>query len=283
MQQIISLLKLIRVHNCLIAAVGVWLGGYLNNGSPFSDDLLLASIAMALICAAGNAMNDFFDVEIDRVNHPARPLPREEIPLYLALQAALILFLFGLVVSLLVNIYVFVIVLGCALLLLIYNLGLKKIAVWGNLIVAVLGGLAFITGGAAVSWETCWNIPGPIVPAVFAILFHLGREWVKDRADLKGDTRAGYCTLPMILSPGSFLFAVAVPFAGLICLTLIPVYYQWYGLAYGIIVVGLVNLPLIITIIYLIFSRREERFKLSGQVMKVLMLFGLLAFFLGNN
>ena len=58
-----------------MAGVGVWLGGYLSGLEGGEIRLLLASIAAALVCGAGNALNDYLDIEVDRVNHPGRVLP----------------------------------------------------------------------------------------------------------------------------------------------------------------------------------------------------------------
>ncbi|MCK4529793.1 MAG: UbiA family prenyltransferase, partial [Candidatus Marinimicrobia bacterium] len=45
--------------------------------SPFPSiwRLLLTIICVTFITAAGNALNDMCDIEIDRINKPNRPLP----------------------------------------------------------------------------------------------------------------------------------------------------------------------------------------------------------------
>ena len=71
----LALFRLIRVHNALMAGVGVWLGGFLAGMEGGEWRLILASISATLVCGAGNAFNDFKDIEVDRINHPRRPLP----------------------------------------------------------------------------------------------------------------------------------------------------------------------------------------------------------------
>ncbi|MFH2036042.1 MAG: UbiA family prenyltransferase, partial [Candidatus Zixiibacteriota bacterium] len=124
--------------------------------------------------------------------------------------------------------------------------------------------------------------PGPIIPAVFAFLFHLGREWVKDMADLDGDKSAGYRTLPMILSRRAMLAIITILYSILISTTLIPIYLEWYNTKFFITAVFLVDIPLIIAIIYSWFSKDNNRLKILGSILKLLMAIGLAAFIMGK-
>ena len=176
MQIIYSLLRLIRVHNCLLAGVGVWMGWYLTGLNTGKTDALLASLAAALVCGAGNAFNDYIDIEIDRINHPARPLPKGDIPAYLAVLTMLIFNVIALVLGIMVNAAVFLVVAVAVVLLLVYNLNLKKQPLSGNITVSLLGGATFIVGGLTVNMSYVGVLPGPLVPAVFAFIFNICRE-----------------------------------------------------------------------------------------------------------
>ena len=79
MSRLIDTLRLIRVLNCLLASAGVWIGAHLTWIVPAYYGPMVASIAAFLICAAGNAMNDLVDVEVDRTNHPQRVLVKERL------------------------------------------------------------------------------------------------------------------------------------------------------------------------------------------------------------
>ena len=78
-----GLLRLARPGNCVMSAVGVGIGGLVAVHSAawgeFAWPLLWAGAAAAAFTAGGNALNDVYDRETDRVNHPERPLPAGEV------------------------------------------------------------------------------------------------------------------------------------------------------------------------------------------------------------
>src|SRR5438132_12804893 len=80
-----GLLRLARPLNCAMAAVGVGIGGIVAVGSQawgsLALPLVLAGVAAASFTAGGNALNDLYDREPDRVNHPTRPLPSAQLRL----------------------------------------------------------------------------------------------------------------------------------------------------------------------------------------------------------
>jgi geranylgeranylglycerol-phosphate geranylgeranyltransferase len=274
---------LIRLHNCILAGVGVWMGWYLTSSdSPHHLKILLASVAAALVCGAGNTLNDYLDIKADRANHPNRPLPRGDLPPYLAVLTTFIFNIIAIAIGFLIDWSVLLIIVCAIVLLVLYNFKLKKMPLVGNLAVSVLGGATFIVGGLIES-GSLGPLPGAIVPAVFAFLFHLGRELIKDVADLEGDLKADYRTLAAMLPIGNLLNLIMIVFATLIALTLIPVYYEWYRPIFAYIVCYIVNIPMLMIIFFLYKSRNKNRFGLAGNLMKGLMLLGLLAFYLGKK
>ena len=74
MRRIIAMYKLSRPFNALSGALAVILGGYVARTGEWLN-VLLAAVVTILITAAGNAWNDYLDVEIDRINQPQRVLP----------------------------------------------------------------------------------------------------------------------------------------------------------------------------------------------------------------
>jgi len=266
-----------------MAGVGVWLGGYLANDAEKSVEIFLASLSAALVCGGGNAVNDYLDIESDRLNHPNRPLPKGDLPPYLAILTALIFNIAAIIIAAMINSTILMIVIGSIILLTAYNFRLKKLPLMGNLTISILGGATFIVGGLAVNAASIAILPGPVVPAFFASLLHLGREFIKDIADFEGDMKVNCKTLLSILSQNSIMIILSVLYAVLVILTLVPVYLDWYRQAYGYIAFLLVDIPIIIILIYLWLSRSKSRFSKGGSVLKLLMLFGLFAFLLGKN
>jgi 4-hydroxybenzoate polyprenyltransferase len=83
--RITAYLQLIRLPNVLTAAADS-LAGWLLVGGSLSEPkrwLPLVSASMVLY-ASGTALNDVFDIEIDRAERPGRPLPSGRVPITLA-------------------------------------------------------------------------------------------------------------------------------------------------------------------------------------------------------
>ncbi len=280
---IIPILRLIRIHNCLIAGVGVWMGWYLAGDVYYEINIYLAALAAAFVCGAGNAFNDLVDIETDRINHPTRPLPNMELPPYIAVLLAIVLNITAIILAAVVNWKVLIVVIFAETLLLAYNVTLKKLPLWGNISVSLLGALTFISGSLIRENPDLLSLPGPMVPAVFAFLFHFGRELVKDVQDQKWDSAASFRTLPSIIHRWLVHIIIGFLFFGVILLTLIPISNNWYASHFNDIVIYLVDLPLALLTIYLFAGKRPERYKVTSNILKVLMLAGLIAFYLGKN
>ena len=71
-------LAALRSLNCLMGSIAAVIGGFVSApllSSSLIYPLSLASIAVFLIIGGGNSINDYFDVEIDKINRPNRPVP----------------------------------------------------------------------------------------------------------------------------------------------------------------------------------------------------------------
>lgn len=283
MRRLFFLLKLIRLHNCLLAGIGVWLGGYLTAAYIHDYKLTLAALAAALVCGAGNAVNDFLDIEADKINHPLRPLPRGDLPLYIAILIAAAFNIAALVLAALINWAVLGVVFIAIIVLLAYNFSLKKMPLWGNLAVSVLGGLTFLAGALVYGHTEILALPGPLVPAIFAFLFHFGRELIKDIQDRRGDSRANFRTLPMIAKRRNIIALITLVYLLLICLTFVPMWSRWYNMTFNLMVIFLVDWPLLGSVFYLLLSSQVRRFRIVSGILKILMILGIIAFFLGKK
>lgn len=146
----------------------------------------------------------------------------------------------------------------------------------------MLGGATFIMGALAGGAGAAAEVPGAIIPAVFAFLFHFGREIIKDIADIEGDRAAGLKTTPLIVSSEAALMVTTIIYVILIISTVLPIWLEWYGLIYGIIVLMLVDIPLLLILFLLWKSSRPVRFSAAGRYLKFVMLPGLAAFLLGK-
>ncbi len=183
----IGYIRLLRPGNGVMGAVAVMVGGFLVLGrTGYPQDLLmnlaLAMLAAFLILGAGNAVNDYFDIESDRVNRPKRPIPSGQVGKGNALAFSIILFLIGIIISWFINWACFAIALINSLILIAYSRRLQDKILLGNIAISYLVGSTFLFGGASVG-----DLTLPLLLMLLAGLSNLGREIVKDLEDIEGD------------------------------------------------------------------------------------------------
>jgi len=71
-----GLLELTRPVNVIAAGVLAFIGSFVAGGVTEEPIAVAAAVgATALAVGAGNAINDYFDREIDRINQPERAIP----------------------------------------------------------------------------------------------------------------------------------------------------------------------------------------------------------------
>ena len=202
-----GLFELTRPVNAIAAGVLTFIGAFVAGGALASPVPTGVAVA-ATVCAtgAGNAINDYFDREIDAINNPERPIPRGDVVPRLALVFSAILFVvaLALVVALLPLLAVVIAVVNL-LALITYTEIFKGLPGVGNALVAYLGGSTFLFGGAAVG-----ELGAPaIVLAALAALSTLSREVIKDVEDVAGDREEGLNTLPIAIGERRSLVVAA--------------------------------------------------------------------------
>lgn len=187
-------LEILRPFNCLMAAAASIIGLLIAGGRDLETGALIF-LAVFLVTGAGNAVNDYYDREIDRVNRPGRPIPSGRISPRGAMAWSSVLFLSGCVLAALVNQICLAIGILNSLLLFFYARNLKATPLAGNVCVAYLTGSTFIFGGAAFGLE---GIYSNFVPFSLSLLATMSREIAKDIEDLEGDRQGGARTLPIL-------------------------------------------------------------------------------------
>ena len=191
---------MLRPLNMLLFFAGVALGAVLAAGSEaFAGSngprVAMTMLSAALIGGAANAINDVYDLAIDRINRPARPLPAERVTLQAARRLWAVLTVLGVLLGFVVSPLHGGIALGAAGLLWLYSARLKRTPGWGNVVVAFILFLAIGYGGLAAR-PTALGIV--LIGATFAFLTTLAREGAKDIEDAVGDAAEGARTLPLV-------------------------------------------------------------------------------------
>jgi geranylgeranylglycerol-phosphate geranylgeranyltransferase len=142
------------------------------------------------ICAYSMAVNDVYDIEVDRVNRPERPLPSGRVSQAGAARISVVALLAGVACSVLsLNPWAVLIALFYAFLSWLYNSRAKKAGIAGNLIVASSLAIPFIYGGVVAGG----NVTGSLLlmMALTSFFSGVGREIVKAMADVEGDAKRG--------------------------------------------------------------------------------------------
>jgi geranylgeranylglycerol-phosphate geranylgeranyltransferase len=243
-------------------------------GDFFRWPVLLAGAALALVSAGGYVINDYFDIEIDRINRPDRPLPAGRLQPWQALVWALVLCAAGTIVALAVNLTCGGIAATVTMLLFVYSAWLKRTVLAGNLAVSIAAASAFIFGGAAAG-----DMVPALIPGALAFCFHLGREIIKDLEDMQGDRALQARTLPVVAGETAGRWAVTVVFALLMIVTVLPYWFHIYGLYYLYAVVLGVDI-ILVSLLFLIWQSRN--YGKASRILKVDMIVGLVAVCLGK-
>jgi len=170
-----------------------------------------------------------------------------------------------------------IIVIATIIILYIYSSTLKKLPLFGNVTIALLTGLAFIYGGFASG-----NPVSAIVPAEFAFLINLIREIVKDIQDIEGDTKAGVITFPIKFGFQRSKILILIITFSLILYTLYPFITELYKIEYFIVVMVFVNPLLILSLKFLFDSKKENNLTVVSNMLKLNMVLGLIAIYLGK-
>ena len=184
----------IRSENCFMAALGVAVAVFVaSSGVDYANaPFWLAVLSVFVITGAGNAINDYFDREVDKHNAPQRPIPSGNLSPEFVLWFSLGLFLSGILAAWFINPWCFLLATINSILLILYAWKFKGTVLLGNLLVSYMTASVFIYGGLVVGSVF-------VILFLFAIAFlvNLGREIIGDVEDMKGDKKAGLKTLPL--------------------------------------------------------------------------------------
>jgi geranylgeranylglycerol-phosphate geranylgeranyltransferase len=225
-----------RPINSFVAGLAAIVAYLIDTGTVIPESLLLFFI-VALITAAGNVINDFFDAEIDAINRPDRPIPSGAVSRGVARGFAVTLFLAGILVSFYTNFLCIGITIFNALLLIAYAAKLKTTPLIGNIVVAYLSASIFLFGGALNGLDGLVRII-PIAAITFFAM--LSRELLKDAEDVEGDRAGGADTVPIRIGIKKTTEFALITTVLAVLASFIP--YLWWGAWYlgGIIAVDII-------------------------------------------
>jgi geranylgeranylglycerol-phosphate geranylgeranyltransferase len=277
MKKLKAICLILRPINFIITFFAVIISGSIySSGGRLELKIILAAFAMAFACSAGNIINDIYDLEIDKINKPKRVLPEQILSIT---NAKLLYFLFfsaALILGALNGMFSFAFILFVEVVIFLYSDTLKKIVLIGNVVVAMLTASALIYGTLIAG-----NLSAGLIPAIFAFFVNFIRELIKDMEDLEGDTLYSIITFPIkygMINASRLIYGLIIT---VIIITALPFYLNIYKVEYFIIIMVIVN-PIFVYVIKLMQeSKDKNNLNKASSLIKLNMVFGLLAILLG--
>ncbi|TYT60856.1 geranylgeranylglycerol-phosphate geranylgeranyltransferase [Natrialba swarupiae] len=227
-----GLVELTRPVNVIAASVLTFIGAFVAGGDLAQFDVVAAVAATGLAVGAGNAINDYFDREIDRINQPDRAIPRGAVSPRTALVFSVFLFGMAVALALMLPWQALAIAAINLVALVAYTEFFKGLPGVGNALVAYLVGSTFLFGAAAVE-----RIEPSVVLFVLAAIATLTREIVKDVEDVEGDREEGLNTLPIAIGERRALQVAAALLVVGVLASPVPYVLGYFGIAYLVLVV----------------------------------------------
>lgn len=296
-----SILNLIRWKNLLIIALVQVLIKYALF-QPFNIDITLDGFGFSLlvistlcIAAAGNIINDIYDIDTDLINKPNKVIVSKSISEPKAFNMFLLLTILGVCIgfylSNLINKIGFsAIFIFTSALLYVYTTSLKQTILIGNIIVSVLIAMSIIIVGLfdllpAITPEnqhiqlTMFKIL--LNYALFAFMINLLREIIKDIEDIEGDTKAVMRSLPIVIGKNrttKVLFGLSfIPLIAVVYYVVTHLYNHQIAVGYFLL---FVVAPLLYFTIKIFSAKTKKELHHLSNVLKLIMLFGVLSLLL---
>jgi 4-hydroxybenzoate polyprenyltransferase len=225
---------------------------------------ILGSLMAATLNAGNNALNQIYDLEIDRVNKPKRPLPSGRLNITQAWIFTAITYVAALVLAWLVAprgrhecFWLVAIAVVCTFIYSVPPLRTKRLGIWANITIAIpRGTLLKVAGWSSV--KTVFGVEPWYIGAIFG-LFLLGATTTKDFADMEGDRRGGCRTLPIQYGVQRAAWMISPSFV--VPFTMIPIG-SWIGILTGnfwlLQALGVVMTVYGVYVCYLMLRRPEE-------------------------
>jgi 4-hydroxybenzoate polyprenyltransferase len=276
-----AILKLTRVEHSLMLVIAVLAAELIAKGLPNYFLLAMSIITPVFISMASFAINDYFDIEVDKVNKKnKRPLVNGSLKPRDAIIVTAITLIIGIGASFFINLYCFAIALIFGLLALLYAYKLKEKLLWGNAYIAFSMAIPFIFGNYVVA-----NKLNEGILLITALIFFSGlaREIHGTIRDLKGDMMMrNATTLPKVIGAKKSaivaltFYLVAIGISVYLFMALTPFKYNILYLALIIIT----DFILLYISIGYINKRNESFYDFARNASLIAMSLALLAFLL---
>jgi 4-hydroxybenzoate polyprenyltransferase len=259
----------------------------LNYGNFF-----LLTISSMFIAAAGYIINDYFDMNIDRINKPDRLIVQKFIKRRWTIVWHFFLSMAGVAIGFYLDLTTRVTLLGfsnliCACLLFVYSISLKKKLLSGNVLISLLTAWTVLV----VTWCEARFFFNPADVNIrkiirvtflyvgFAFITSLIREAVKDMEDIEGDRKYGCKTMPISWGIHASKIYTAIWLTTITLILFLLLIYMlelhwWFAAVYCLM---LIIIPLINIFQKLYKAETQQDFHKLSSMIKFVMLTGILS------
>lgn len=282
--------EILRPVNALMGCLTVIIG-ILNTRVGISFDRLILNIILGVITyffLAGDSMiiNDIYDIEIDKINRPKRPIPRGAITLKQAKYLFCGVLIFGVTVAIIHSVLLELGFLNVFVAALFGFLGWfyakwgKKSGFFGNFIVSISFSIGLIYGAILNSFVIPIYIYYFFLVSFFGLL---SREVIKGCEDIEGDKGEGVKTLAIKIGiKKSVCFSIL--FAALaIIFYILPLFTNILNpLLFSISMIFGIAIMFYSIVLMLRKNLEKKDFSKISLMIKVAGFFGLIAFLLAS-
>jgi geranylgeranylglycerol-phosphate geranylgeranyltransferase len=270
-----GIIQLFRPELPFAAGICVFLGEIVALGSfPSFREAMLGFVCGFFISGSALVSNDYFDLEVDRVNAPERPLPSGAVTPSETIFIAAIAMGVGLAASLAISVDALILSLVFGAVGVLYNWRFKQEGLWGNLMVASSVAITFILGGLVVGQPfkaIVWFF------SLTAFLIDLGEEIAGDAMDMEGDRQRASKSIAIRLGKNTALRISGAVFLFMVLISFIPYVFGWLGIPY-LVLISIADVITIYSTVKLLKSQTPEEGRKYMRWIYIGALFGMLAY-----
>ena len=226
-RRLLAFIKLVRPPNCLMIGFAVLVGAVVALGRfPLerATELAYGFATGASLLAASNALNDYYDREIDAINEPSRPIPSGLVRPWEALALAGALTVLGLFLAFLTSLDCLLLALLAALVADTYVTLGKRTGLPGNAMVSFCVAIPFLYGALIALGHLVELLAQArvLIFAAIAFLANLGREVNKGIVDMPGDAARGVKTVAVRWGARAAAYLAAAFYLAAVGLSALP-------------------------------------------------------------
>lgn len=280
---IAGFLKLVRIEHALLLAIAVIIGEIVTIGGmpELTPIILLSLIVPALNAMAAFALNDYVDLETDRINKRTdRPLVSGEVKPGSAIAISVICYTSSIIGGLFINLHALIIVLVFSFFSIAYNLWLKDRLIIGNAYIASTMGIPFLFGNLVLSPNISVTV---LILSSLGFISGFGREIVKSIQDMKGDRMARMSrTLPLIIGKRNAAIAASFLYMLFLPLTTLPFLYGLTPTIPSILLIGIADAAFLYMAFKLPFDQKGAFLKRCRKISLLALFIGLIGLLLAS-